>query len=108
MDQMNKKTKTIAFRIIGLMLGALVDYCYLVLIGRVNFNNTVFLVFFAGAFAVLMTELVATFKILDIDRFAIFASADERMVPENKLGSHQTMWMALLFLAATILFQSNA
>jgi len=105
---MNKKARTIAVRISGLILGALINYGSMVLIGKVNFNGAIFLVIFAGVFSVLGAEIVGTLKILDIDRLEIYASADEKIAPEHKVESPQTIWLALFFLVMIVIFQRSA
>jgi len=97
---MTSERHTLLVRACAFLLGAALDYLYLLALGKVTFSNLVFLLFFSGVFAVFVNELVGHYSMFGfkIDRVSMFFT--EIKTRETSIEGPQTVLVPLLFCIA--------
>jgi hypothetical protein len=96
---------TIIVRMAAAVAGASLNYFYLTIIGRINTDNLIFLIFFSGCFMILVNELIGHFAPwgLGIRRFNLFFSKIKS--PSTAITGVQTVLVPLFFCLVIAVFQ---
>ena len=104
---MTRERRTLAVRACGFLLGAALDYLYLLALGKVTSSNLMFLLFFSGVFAMFVNELVGHYSMfgLKVDRFSMFFTEIE--TSETSIEGRRTVLVPLFFCIAIVVFQTT-
>jgi hypothetical protein len=96
---------TIIVRIAAVVAGASLNYFYLMIIGRINTDNLIFLIFFSGCFMIIVNELIGHLAPwgIGIRRFNLFFT--EEKLPSTTITGIQTVLVPLFFCLAIAAFQ---
>jgi hypothetical protein len=102
--RMDRKLRTRAVRVGTYLLGAALDYLFLVVIGGLKFDNYVFVFFFAGVFMTFACELARQVLGLDIDPFRLTAGEGAAEAP---LDDYSKLFITLIACLAMLWFQTR-
>jgi hypothetical protein len=100
-----KRRQKLLFKAGAFAAGALLNYAYLLLIGKTDFGNLVFLLFFAALFALAAMELVSYFGLLGLKLRRVHWFFTEVESRETTAVAPQSIYLPLGFCAVILWFQ---
>jgi len=102
---MDEKQRALLFKAGAFLVGALLNYLYLLLIGNVGFNTFVFLFIFSALFMQSASEFVSHNKLFGLKLRRIEWFHGEVQSRETTYVAPETIYLPLCFCAVILWFQ---